>query len=231
MPLELKEAGDLADDDIVRREAQPGAELQVIGRVEEWFEREPAEDLRVLVRAPDACGQVLPLHGLSNYHKMSGAPGGVTLRGTKQRVGGPTLEGAERRAVNCVENDRNPGAGSSQPAQDARFAAVGVDQLRLPGAKQSRELLPGPCVFPGVERTHEFGHDGEQGRAASESGFQRALRASRRARNQINFQAGLLPETQDGGNGVLLGTPHNQTRDDMCDPHPGAVTGSRTSGL
>ena len=138
VPLELKQTGDLADHNVVRREAEPGAELKVVGCREERFEREPAEDFGVLVRAPDAGGQVLPLHGFGHDDEMSGDPGGVALRRTKQRIGYRALEGAEGWPVNGVNDDRHARARRGEPAQNARFAAVGVNDLRPARAKQAR---------------------------------------------------------------------------------------------
>ena len=227
VPLEFEEPGDFADDDIVRREAQPGAELEVVGRGEERFEREAAEDLGVLVRAPDAGGQVLLLHGFGNDHEMRGDPGGITFRRTKQRVGERTLEGAEGRSVNRVENDRDTCAGRGQPPQNARFAAVGVDNLRLPGAKQFRELLPGPTSFQGWSGRTSSGTTVSRVRAAGESGS-REPSGPRVGPAIKSTSSRLLPQAQDGRNGVLLGTPHDQARDDMCDPHP---VRSRRAGL
>ena len=143
VPLELEEAGDFADDDILRRKAEPGAELEVVGRGEERFKREAAEDSRVLVRAPDAGGQVLLLHGVGHDDEMGGDPGGNTFRRAKQRVGQRALKGAEGWPVNGVEDDRHARAGGGEPAQNAGFAAVGVDDVRPARAKQLGEPLPG----------------------------------------------------------------------------------------
>ena len=95
MSFELEETGDLANDDVLRQKAEPGAKLEIVGGRNERFEREPADDVRELVRPPNTGGQVLPLHRLSHDHKASGDPGGVTLRRTKQRVGERLLKAAE----------------------------------------------------------------------------------------------------------------------------------------
>ena len=87
MPLELEKTGDLADDDVVRREAELGAQLQVVGGGEERLKREATEDPCELARTSDSGGQVLLLHGLSHDDEVCGNLGGMTLRRTKQRVG------------------------------------------------------------------------------------------------------------------------------------------------
>ena len=122
----------------------------------------------VLIRAPDAGGQVLLLHGIGHDDEMGGDPGGVTFRSAKQRVGHRTLKGAEGWPVNGVEDDRHAGAGGGEPPQDAGLAAVRVDDVGPAGAKQLGELPPGQTVFPRVKRADQFRHDGEQGRAVGE---------------------------------------------------------------
>ena len=93
--LELEEAGDLADDDILRRETEPGAELEVVGGGEKRFKWEATEDLCELVQTSDAGGQVLLLHGLGHNNEVGGDAGSITLRKAEQRVGQRTLKGAE----------------------------------------------------------------------------------------------------------------------------------------
>src|SRR5664280_103471 len=101
--LELEEAGDIANDDVLRREPEPGAKLEVVGRGKERSEREATDDVRELIRSPNAGGQVLLLHRLGHDDEVGGDSGGVTLRSTKQRGCDRPLKRAEGRPVDCVQ--------------------------------------------------------------------------------------------------------------------------------
>ena len=59
---------------------------------------------------------------------MSRAGGGAAFCGAENSIGDGVLESTERRPVNCVDNQGNSGAMGSETAEDACFAAVGMDE-------------------------------------------------------------------------------------------------------
>ena len=135
-PFEREEPGDFADDDVVGREAEAGAEGGIVLGGEIGLERKAAEDAGVLFGAPDAGGQVLLRHRVGDGDEMGGDAGGALFGGAEERVGQAPLKRTERRAVNGVDDDRHAGAGRGEAAEDAGFAAVGVDEVGPPRAEQ-----------------------------------------------------------------------------------------------
>ena len=69
---------------------------------------------------------------------MGGNAGGALFGGAEDRVGQPPLKRAERRAVNGVENDRHTSTRRGETAEDAGFAAVGVNEVGPARAEQIR---------------------------------------------------------------------------------------------
>jgi hypothetical protein len=72
-----------------------------------------------------------------------------------------------------------------------------------------------------MNRADKFRDESEDAGSGAEGGFERAFGAARGSGDEIDFEAGFLAESEDGGDGVFLGTADDQTRDDVRDPHPG----------
>ena len=87
--LELEQPGDFADDEIIRRDAECFAKFQIIFRGKKRFEREAAENFRVLLRLPDAGGEILRLHRVGDDDEMGGGVGGFFFRGAENKIGKP----------------------------------------------------------------------------------------------------------------------------------------------
>jgi hypothetical protein len=95
VPLQLKKPGDLADDNVVRRKAEAGAELEVIGCGEKGFQYEATEHFGVSLRLPDAGRQVLLLHGIGYDDEVRGNSRRVSFSEAEEPIGQRSLEPTE----------------------------------------------------------------------------------------------------------------------------------------
>ncbi len=138
-----------------------GAERKVVFRSEKRFELKAAEDFRVLRRPADAGGEVLLLHRIGNDDEMTRDAGSIFFGGAENEIGGGILKIAKRRAVNRVDDDGNTGASGGEPAENARLAAVGVDDVRFLFAQDFFKLSQREPVFERMNRPDEFGNDGK----------------------------------------------------------------------
>src|ERR1051326_2907162 len=82
--------------------------------------------------------------------------------GQKNRVRDATLERAERRAVNVMDDYRNPGAAGRKTAKNTGFAAVRMDNIGPLLAQRPTQCAPGAEVLPGMHRPHQIRNNGEQ---------------------------------------------------------------------
>ena len=80
MAFELEQPRNLADDEMTRFQAELSAERQVVGRVQERFQFEAAENTRVHVRPADSGGEIKPGHRAGGTKKMAGCPRRVLFR-------------------------------------------------------------------------------------------------------------------------------------------------------
>jgi hypothetical protein len=169
VPLELKRRAILPTTKSVGREAQARPQFRVVARRQERFEREAAEDAGELLRPADARRQILSRHGVGHADEVSGDFGGAPFGGAKKQVGDRPLKGAERRAVNRVNNDGNPRAPRRQAGQEAGFAAVSMDDARRRGAKHFDQTQPGQKIAPRMNGTNQRRQDGQQFRLAAKA--------------------------------------------------------------
>ncbi len=127
----------------------------------------------------------------------------------KQQIGQPALERAERRSVDGVDDDGHAGARGGQAAEQARLAAVGVDNIGPAGAEQLPEPAPGQPVLPRVHGADQLRHDGQQSGAGRQQRLQGTFRAPGGAGDQLGLEGGLLTQAKDRGDGVFLRAADN----------------------
>lgn len=217
--LVFKEAGDFAGDEIVGMDAEALAQVGIVLGGEERLEIEAADDAGELVGATDAGGAVLAGHGIGDDDEVGGEGAGEAFGGAKGGVGGGALKGAERGAVDGVENDGDAGSAGGKSAEEAGFAAVGVDDIGLIAAQEGREGEPGSGVEQGVDGADEGGEEGEGFWGVVELGFDGSFGAGGGPADEVSFDAGQAAEAEDGGDRVLLGATHDEAGDDVGDPH------------
>src|SRR6185295_8395735 len=82
--------------------------------------------------------------------------------GTENEVRDGPLKRTEGGAVDVVDDDGNPGAVGGDASENARFTAVGVDEVRAALAQKSRELAGGVQVEKRMNRADERRNDGEE---------------------------------------------------------------------
>ena len=78
--FEPEQARDFADNEIVWRNAEFFSEFQIVFRVEKRFEREAAENFRVLLRPADASREILLFHRISDDDEMGRSACGKIFR-------------------------------------------------------------------------------------------------------------------------------------------------------
>ena len=139
MALQFEKSRDLADDEIVRRQAEPRAQSQIIFRREERREVEAAEDFGVLFRSPDTRSEVLPGHGIGDHDEVRGNAARAALGGAEDLIGERALKRTEGRPVNRVDNLGHTGTPGGQAAENSSLAAVSVDQIGALGQEQLRQ--------------------------------------------------------------------------------------------
>ncbi len=110
-----------------------------------------------------------------------------------------------------------PARFAASRAENARLAAVRVDEIRLLFAQDFFQFAERDEIFQRMNRADEFGNNGKQPGNFRRFSFQRTFRAGGRAGNQFHFDAGLLAQAEDGGDGVFLGAADNEPGDDVGD--------------
>jgi len=160
--FELEQPCDFAYDEIAVRQTESAAECGIVFRRQKRFECKTAEDFCVLLRAANSGSQVLLPHRIGDGDEMGGRAGGVLLGCAKNQIGNCSLEFAKRRAVNSVYDCGYAGPPGGEPPQDARLAAVGVDQVGLLLAEDFSQPDQGAPIVPRMHRAHEFGNQGQQ---------------------------------------------------------------------
>ncbi len=203
--FEFEEASDFPDDDISHLEPELGSELRVISGREERFECKAAQDTGELIGAADARGKVLDLHGLSDNDEVVGDVCRTAFSAPEEGVGEGALEGAEGRAVNGMNDERDAGARGGEAAEDAGFAAVSVNDVRAAAGENLAEAPAGEEVLPGMDWPDEFREDLEDAGVVVEDRLEGALGPAGGSGDEVDFEPGLLAEAEDRGDGVFLG--------------------------
>ena len=158
--------------------------------------------------------------------EMRRGAGGIFFGGAENQIGDGVLKIAKRRSVNRVDDDRHAGAPGGQAAQDARLAAVRVDDVRRCARRifSSRRSASNPSR---MDRPDEFGNDDKAWSSASggrlpetaEVGIPKPSGPVVGPEIKVDFDAGFLPQTEDGGDGVFLRAADDEPRDDVGDAH------------
>src|ERR1043166_2641035 len=104
MALEFEESRDLPDDNVTGLETPARAQSGIVFRGGVGSEVEPAEDLRVLLRAANACGEILPGHRVGDGNEMGRHARGSPFGRAKRQVGQRALKGTERESVDGVND-------------------------------------------------------------------------------------------------------------------------------
>jgi len=215
MALELEEARDFADHEIVRGNSELGAELRIIGGGEIRAQIEAAENFCVLFAAADSGGEILFRHGFRDGHKMSGNAASAPFGGAEKEICQGVLEIAEGGSVDGVDDEGHAGSRGGEAAEEAGFSAVSVDEVGPGFPKNTLELAQGQKILTGINRANEAGNCDQPGVA----GCERAFRAGGGAGDELDIEVRALPQAEDGGQSIFLSSASDQTRDDVRDPH------------
>src|SRR5262245_50502501 len=118
MPLQLKQPGDLANNDVAWLKAEPGTRFRMIrdGKIRVGIKA--AEDGGVLIAASDSGGDILAGHGFGDRDKVGGYPGCAAFSGAKDPIRQCALEGAEGRSVDRMDDNRNTRLRGGEAAED-----------------------------------------------------------------------------------------------------------------
>ncbi|MFM2082835.1 MAG: hypothetical protein RL380_1526 [Verrucomicrobiota bacterium] len=153
--FERKEAGDFADDEVVRREAVAGAEGGGVFGGGVRSKVEAAEDASVVFRLADASGEVAAGHGVGGGEEVGGDFPGMAFGGAEGEVGERVLEFAEGGAVDVVDDERHSSAVGGETAKKTSFAAVGVDEVGAAVVENLFELAQGAEIFERMDGADE----------------------------------------------------------------------------
>ena len=91
--------------------------------------------------------------------------GGVAFGGGENFIGERALEISNRRAVDVMEDERHAGAPGRDSSENARLAAVGMNEVGLLFAKDFFQFSERDEIFQRMNGADQFGDDG-QGRDA-----------------------------------------------------------------
>ena len=206
------------------------AERKIIGRIQERFEFEAAEDSREHFRFSNSGGEIKFRHRVSGAEKMVGGFGGVAFGGGENKIGQRALKVSERRAVDVMNNDGHSGAFRGEPSENSRLAAVRVDEAGFLFTQNFFQFSERDEIFERMNGADKFGDDGEQAGNFCGFSFERTFRPNRRAGDQIDFDAEFLAQTVDGGEGVFLCATDDEPGDDVRDAH-GVIWREAASGV
>src|SRR5581483_11854521 len=140
-------------------------------------EIKPAEDSGVQLIAPDAGRQVLALHRVRYRYEMRRDHRGPFLRVSKDGVGQQSLKTAKGRTVNRMDNDGHARLSRRKPANNPRFAAVGVNDVRMLPQKDLAQSAQGSPICPRPDGAHQFGEKAPPARALGKAIFERGFRS------------------------------------------------------
>ena len=121
---------EFSNHEIFRSDSEPCAQRRVVVRCEERFEIKPAPNARELLRPAYARGQVLFGHGIGHGDEMSGVAASVSFGSPEQAVGQAPLKSSKGRPMDRVDDYRHSRLMSRQTAENARFAAVRMHDIR-----------------------------------------------------------------------------------------------------
>ena len=227
--FELEETRDLADDEVAFAQPELRGERGVAPDREIRRQVEAAEDPRVLVGPSDTGGEVLFCHGIGHGDEVVGHAPGDPLGGGEDGVRERALERPEARSMDAVDDDRDPGLPRREPAQDPGLAAVGVDEVGALLAEYRHEPAVGEPIGPRPHRPDQLGHPREA-TGGGHHRFKGPFASGGRAGDQVDLEAGLRAQPEDGRDGVLLGAADDQPRDDVGDAHGAELTGRSSGG-
>jgi hypothetical protein len=143
--------------------------------VEAWVEVKAAVDARELVRLTDAGLEVEARHGIGDGDEVGSGTGGQAFGREEECIGERVLEGAERRAMDGVDDDGDTSAAGGESADEAGFSAVGMDDVRGGEAEPAGEIEEGVEIEPGMDGADE-GRDNFKAGVGDER-FERAFGA------------------------------------------------------
>src|SRR6516165_5335834 len=118
-----------------------------------------------------------------------------------------------------MNDDGYAGPFGSEPAQNPRLAAVGMNEIRFVGAKNLFEPAQGQPVFQRMNRPDELGNDFQQFGNGRNFRRQRTFRAEGRTGNQSDLNAGDPAQAEHGSDGIFLRASDDESRDDVTDAH------------
>ena len=119
--------------------------------------------------------------------------------------------------MDMVNNDWNARAFGREAAENARLAAVSMDDVRFLPAQDFFQPAEREKIFQRMHRPDEFGNHRQEAWVFRCNGFQRTFWAGRWSGNQFDFDAGLMAQAEDSGDGVFLGAADDEPRDDVGD--------------
>src|SRR5665647_452240 len=211
-------------------QSELAAECEVVGRVQERFEFEAAEDACEHFRFSNSGGEIKFRHRTGGAEEMVGDAGGIFFGGGENKIGDRALKVSERRAMDVMNNDGHAGAFCRQPSENSRLAAVRVDEAGFLFAQDFFQFAERDEIFQRMNGADEFGNDGEQSGNFCGFSFERTFRPNCRAGDQIDFDAEFLAQAVDGGEGVFLCATDDEPGDDVRDAH-GVIWREAASGV
>src|ERR1019366_3081359 len=110
-------------------QSELAAECEAVGRIQERFEFEAAEDAREHFRFSNSGGEVKFRHRTGGGEEMDGGFGGIFFGGGENEVGGRALKVSKRWAVDVMDNDWHTSAFGGEASENSRLAAVRVDEV------------------------------------------------------------------------------------------------------
>ena len=129
--------------------------------MEKRVQIETAEDACEHLRLADSGREINFGHRGGGTEKMVGHARGGFFRSSENEIGHRTLERTERRTVQMMNNDRHARAPGGEAAEDAGFAAVRVDEVRLLRAENFFQRPQRQKILQRMHGADQFGNDDE----------------------------------------------------------------------
>ncbi len=230
MALEVKEAGDFADHDILRADSVFRSQVQVVSRLQIGLEIEARKNAAVELRRADPGAEILVAHGICDDDKMMGETPGKAFGVFEKEIGSPALEIPERGSVNGMNdtgNARHPGRKSTH---QTGLAAMRMHNIGTSLAEALSEREQRPKIVPWANWPDQMRLQVKETLHCPCLRLQGSFGAGRWTGDQPDLYARDIVQPQDGGEGILLSSADDEAGNNVLNSHLPAGAGKADSG-
>ncbi len=219
MSLQIKKTRDLPYHNILRLNPISGSQVRVVLGFQIGPEIEARKNAAVELRSPNPRLQILLAHRMGHHDEMIGKTTGQALRVLEKQVGPRSLEWTKGRTMNRMNHARHPCQPCRKPPQQARLAAVRMDNIGASLPKAASQRKESPHIMPRMHGTHQMRLQPETLRQLLRKRLQTPLRSRRGPRDERYLYARYPAQPEHRREGILLRSANDQAGDNMLNSH------------